>query len=93
MAEKVFGLIVDHFAHLRDLPVAAFSTLENITEGLHEPLPTQAVPVDQLLDQLKTHVFDHMTHLDHPRYFALVPWAEQFCQRYGGCYCVLIQCF
>ncbi|MBL0319724.1 MAG: aminotransferase class I/II-fold pyridoxal phosphate-dependent enzyme [Alphaproteobacteria bacterium] len=78
MAEKVFGLIVDHFAGLKDLPVTTPSTLEHITEGLHEPMPTQAVPVEQLLAQLKTHVFDQMTHLDHPRYFAFVPGPSNF---------------
>lgn len=78
MAEKVFGLIVDHFTGLKDLPVTTPSTLKYITEGLHEPMPTQAVPVDQLLTQLKTHVFDQMTHLDHPRYFAFVPGPSNF---------------
>mgnify|MGYP000700453278 CR=1 FL=1 len=78
MAEKVFGLIVDHFTGLKDLPVTTPSTLKHITEGLHEPMPTQAVPVEQLLAQLKTHVFDQMTHLDHPRYFAFVPGPSNF---------------
>lgn len=39
MAEQVFDLIVDHFSTLETLPVTKPSTLENITDGLQEPLP------------------------------------------------------
>lgn len=78
MAEQVFGLIIDHFSSLETLPVTRPSSLEHLTEGLHESLPMRGEPVEKLLEQLKTHVFDQMTHLDHPRYFAFVPGPSNF---------------
>ncbi len=78
MAEKVFGLIIDHFTTLPTLPVTKPSTLENLAKGLAEPVPAQGAPVERLLEQLQTHVFDQMTHSDHPRYFAFVPGPSNF---------------
>lgn len=76
--EKVGGMIVDHFTGLKDRPVTTPSTLPSLKAGLAEALPMEAVPVDQLLDQVRSFVLDQMTHQDHPRNFAFVPGPSNF---------------
>ncbi|MBN8530309.1 MAG: aminotransferase class V-fold PLP-dependent enzyme [Alphaproteobacteria bacterium] len=78
LATQVSELIVEHFTSLPQLPVTRPATMSGLNQGLGEPLPTQPTPVPQLFSQLKTHVFDHMTHLDHPRNFAFVPGPSNF---------------
>lgn len=78
IASQVSTLIVEHFVALRDAPVTSPSTLQTLSDGLHEPVPDKATPMPELLAQLKTHVFGQMTHLDHPRNFAFVPSPSNF---------------
>ena len=78
MAAEVVRLIVDHFMTLSDKPVTRPSSLELLSEGLHEPLPLSPTAVGDLLEQLKTHVFADMTHYDHPRNFSFVPSPSNF---------------
>ncbi|MFO0389462.1 MAG: pyridoxal phosphate-dependent decarboxylase family protein [Alphaproteobacteria bacterium] len=78
IAAQVSELIVQHFTHLPELPVTRPSSMQHLSEGLHEPLPSGGTPIPQLIAQLKTHVFDQMTHTDHPRNFAFVPGPSNF---------------
>lgn len=78
IAAQVCDLIVEHFVTVAESPVTRPSSLQSLNEGLQEPIPRNATPVPQLLAQLKTHVFDNMTHLDHPRNFAFVPSPSNF---------------
>jgi aromatic-L-amino-acid decarboxylase len=78
IAQQVSAMIVQHFAQLPEMKVTQPSNMQELREGLHEPLPTTATPVTELLAQLKTHVFDEMTHADHPRNFAFVPGPSNF---------------
>lgn len=76
--DKVSAMIVDHFTGLDTRPVTTPSTLPSLQAGLAEPLPMQPVPVDDLLEQVRTHVLEQMTHQDHPRNFAFVPGPSNF---------------
>ena len=78
IAAQVSEMIVEHFVTLNEMRVTQPSTMQSLSEGLHEPLPNQPTPVTSLLDQLKTHVFTEMTHADHPRNFAFVPGPSNF---------------
>lgn len=78
IASQVSELIVEHFTGLASLPVTRSSTLEHLSTGLHEPLPFHPLPVKDILAQLKLHVIDNMTHLDHPRNFSFVPSPSNF---------------
>ena len=74
----VGNMIVDHFVDLPNQPVTRPSTLANLKHGLHEALPLHAVPVSELLQQVKDYVLSEMTHNDHPRHFAFVPGPSNF---------------
>lgn len=76
--DKVGAMIVDHFTGLDARPVTTPSTLPSLQAGLAEPLPMQPVPVEELLEQVRTHVLEQMTHQDHPRNFAFVPGPSNF---------------
>lgn len=78
VAQEVLDLIVTHFATLAQLPVTQPSMVHQITTGLREPIPADPTAISELLNQLKTHVFTEMTHLDHPRNFAFVPGPSNF---------------
>lgn len=78
IAGEVTRMIVAHFAGLPERPVTQPSTMQALREGLHEPLPTTPMPMNELLAQLNAHVFSEMTHSDHPRYFAFVPGPSNF---------------
>jgi aromatic-L-amino-acid decarboxylase len=77
-AAQISELIVGHFMGLHDMPVTRPSTMEGLSSGLHEELPQSPTPVDQILDQVRMHVFNDMTHLDHPRNFSFVPSPSNF---------------
>lgn len=78
IAAQVCDLIVEHFSTLHEKPVTLPSTIQSVCGGLREAAPQKPAPVPQLLEQLKTHVFSQMTHLDHPRNFAFVPGPSNF---------------
>lgn len=78
IAAQVCDMIVAHFSNIEKMPVTSPSSLQSLSAGLHEKLPAKPTPVPQLLEQLKTHVFAEMTHLDHPRNFAFVPGPSNF---------------
>ncbi|MFC2155204.1 pyridoxal phosphate-dependent decarboxylase family protein [Acidobacteriota bacterium] len=70
---RVIDMIVEHFEQLPDKPVTRKGTPAELKSLLHEPLPARGIDPDQLLAQLKNHVFSNIKHVDHPRFFAFVP--------------------
>lgn len=78
VAAQVTEMVVDHFVGLADAPVTSPSSYAKLSAEFHEPLPLQPTPIDELLGQLKEHVFAEMTHPDHPRNFSFVPSPSNF---------------
>ena len=78
MMDEVGTMIVDHFVQLPNQPVTRVSTLEALSDGLHEALPLGPTAPSVLLDQVRNFVLAEMTHQDHPRNFAFVPGPGNF---------------
>ena len=72
---QVIDMLVDHFDTVRDKPVghAHRGARPGLEARLREPLPEHPAPPEAVLDELQRKVFSHITHVDHPRFFAFIP--------------------
>ncbi len=70
---RVVDMIVDHVETLPEKPVSTVGTRAELEDSLWEPPPEQGAPPDAVLDQLQRDVFAHVSHVDHPRFFAFIP--------------------
>lgn len=73
MGYKVVDLIVDHFDNLRDKPVTRKAGRAELERELREPIPETGADVEEVLHQVRDHVFENIMHTDHPRFFAFIP--------------------
>lgn len=77
---QVVDMLVDHFDTLPDQPVAhpRRGARTDLERRLREPLPEQGTDPSDVLDQLQRDVFSHISHVDHPRFFAFIPSPNNF---------------
>jgi len=80
---KAFGyhvvdLLVEHFAHLGELPVGARGRPEVLRAKLQAPPPEGPGDPHELLEFLRREVFPNNLKVDHPRFFAFVPGPNNF---------------
>ena len=75
---RIVDLLVDHFEHLSDSPVAGRGTRPLLEARLREPLPEQPADSEGVLRKLEQDVLPFMLHVDHPRFFAFVPSPSNF---------------
>ncbi len=74
----VIDQLVAHFESIAEEPVAGeldYAALEAI---LHEPLPRQATAWRDVLEQFQRQAVAPTNHVDHPRFFAYIPLANNF---------------
>ena len=72
---RVIDMLVEHAETVADKPVAHAhkGARPGLEARLREPLPEEATAPDAVLDQLHRDVFSHISHVDHPRFFAFIP--------------------
>jgi glutamate/tyrosine decarboxylase-like PLP-dependent enzyme len=75
---RVVDLIVDHFAHLPELPVAGGASRDELEQRLREEPPARGTPWEQVVERVHRDVLGPMSHNDHPRFFAYVPSPSNF---------------
>lgn len=75
---QVVDLLVEHFAHLGELPVGARGRPEVLRAKLHAPPPEGPGDPFELLEFLRREVFPNNLKVDHPRFFAFVPGPNNF---------------
>ncbi|MEW6733715.1 MAG: aminotransferase class V-fold PLP-dependent enzyme [Acidobacteriota bacterium] len=70
---RIIDQLVDHFTTLAEKPVTRVARRIDLEARLREPLPEVGRDFNQVLDQLQADVWNHIMHLDHPRFFGFVP--------------------
>ena len=76
---RVVDMLVRHFAGMRDQPVGAKGTPDDLLArfACDAPPETPTAP-EHLLARLESDVFPNNLHVDHPRFFAFVPGPGNF---------------
>ena len=67
---EVFGLIRDYYETISDRPVLTDIQARDLQQLLDSPLPAEGVPFEQILSETRENVLPHLTHWNHPNYFA-----------------------
>ncbi len=75
---RVIDMLVDHVETLPDAPVSNVVGRAEAEAALWEPLPERGAAPDAGLDQLQRDVLGHLSHTDHPRFFAFIPGPSNF---------------
>lgn len=75
---QVIDMLVDYYASRADRPVAEKLNYEALDAMLTEPLPQRGVPWREALEQFERQVVDTSNRVDHPRFFAYIPLANNF---------------
>ncbi len=72
---RVIDMLVEHVETLPEKPVthAHQGARPRLEARLREPLPEHATAPEAVLEQLQRDVFSHISHVDHPRFFAFIP--------------------
>ncbi|MCY4536956.1 MAG: pyridoxal-dependent decarboxylase [Chloroflexi bacterium] len=75
---RVIDSLVDYYASRAEKPVAEKLDYEALDEILHEPMPREGSPWRDVLEQFELQVVDTTNRVDHPRFFAYIPLANNF---------------
>jgi len=75
---RVIDKLVDYYASRAERPVAEKLDYDALDAILHEPMPREGSPWRDVLEQFERQVVDSTNHVDHPRFFAYIPLANNF---------------
>lgn len=75
---RVIDQLVDHFEHLPEKRATQIGTRAELEARLREPLPESGMDVAEVLDKLQRDVWTHISHTNHPRFFAFIPAPSNF---------------
>lgn len=75
---RVIDMLVDYHESRADRPVAEKLDHEALYAILREPLPREGMPWREALAQFERQVVDSSNRVDHPRFFAYIPLANNF---------------
>lgn len=75
---QVIDSLVEYYAGRAERPVAEKLDLDALDAILVEPLPREGSPWRDVLEQFERQVVDTTNHVDHPRFFAYIPLANNF---------------
>ena len=72
---RVVDMLVEHTAGLAAQPVphAHRGARPALEARLREPIPEDGTDPEAVLGRLRRDVFSHISHVDHPRFFAFIP--------------------
>ena len=74
----VIDTLIDYYDKRSDRPVAGKLDYEELDAILCEPLPRTGMPWRDVLEQFERQVVKPTNHVDHPRFFAYIPLANNF---------------
>ena len=75
---RVIDSLVEYYASRAERPVAEKLDYGALDAILQEPLPREGSPWRDVLEQFERQVVDSTNHVDHPRFFAYIPLANNF---------------
>lgn len=70
---RVIDELVAHHEQLPQKRTTQIGTRAELAARLHEPLPEQGSDAAEVLAQLRRDVWTHISHTNHPRFFAFIP--------------------
>src|SRR5690606_22056807 len=68
--QAVLRMLRDHFARIDHVPVASSIAAADLKRLLDGPVPEEPEDFDALLTDTRTKVIPHLTHWNHPNFFA-----------------------
>lgn len=75
---RVIDMLLDYYDERADKPVAEKLDHEALDAILREPLPRQSMTWREALNQFERQVVNTSNRVDHPRFFAYIPLANNF---------------
>ena len=75
---RVIDMLLDYYDERANKPVAETLDFEALDAILREPLPRAGMPWQEALAQFERQVVDSSNRVDHPRFFAYIPLANNF---------------
>jgi len=75
---RVIDMLVDYHDGRAEKPVAEALDYEALDAIMREPLPRAGMPWREALEQFERQVVDSSNRVDHPRFFAYIPLANNF---------------
>lgn len=75
---RIVDMLVSHFDTLSDKPVSSIADRPTMEALLREPAPEEGRPWAEVLERVRTDIFSHMMHVDHPRFLAFVSSPNNF---------------
>ncbi|MEM7367580.1 MAG: aminotransferase class I/II-fold pyridoxal phosphate-dependent enzyme [Bacteroidota bacterium] len=73
LGSRVLDFLTDHWTSLRDKKITNTLPFEEMSKLIPDALPWEGRSADEVLDHVVHHVFKHILHTDHPRFFSFVP--------------------
>ncbi len=74
----VIDQLIEYYESRSDRQVVGELDYEALEAMLHEPLPKEGRPWPAVLEQFERQVLAPTNHVDHPRFFAYIPLANNF---------------
>jgi aromatic-L-amino-acid decarboxylase len=75
---RVIDMLVDHWTALADKKVANTANRQEMEKALSRALPESGRPAEEILEEIREHVFSHLILSGHPRFFAYIPSPNNF---------------
>jgi glutamate/tyrosine decarboxylase-like PLP-dependent enzyme len=75
---RVIDQLVEHFAQLPHKRVTQIGARAELEARLREPLPEAGSDPQEVLARLQRDVWKHISHTNHPRFFAFIPAPSNF---------------
>ncbi len=75
---RVIDMLLDYYDERADKPVAEALDYQALDAILREPLPREGMSWQEALEQFERQVVDNSNRVDHPRFFAYIPLANNF---------------
>ena len=75
---RVIEQLTEHFEQLPDKRVTQIGSRPELEALLREPLPESGTAAEAVLAQLQRDVWTHISHTNHPRFFAFIPAPSNF---------------
>jgi aromatic-L-amino-acid decarboxylase len=72
LGDAVVGLWAEMLDRLRELPAGQRRTVEEVRSGVLRPIPDEPMPRSELVDYLRTLMFDNATFTGHPGFVAYI---------------------
>jgi glutamate/tyrosine decarboxylase-like PLP-dependent enzyme len=75
LGEQIIGLWTEYLSRLRELPVGQADAVEEVRADVTREVPDEPVPPSEIVEYLRTLIFEHATLTGHPGFMAYITGA------------------